>query len=251
MHNNTTRYTLLILTCALSLSCLGLPGKPTPGEQKQENLRHAQKIFLIGKELMEEGKIEEAKKRFEQAFIASEKEGYVQGQLLSLESLAFLDINSGNVEEGLKKLEKALSLIDNADNKIQIASLLNLKGTAHAGLEQYEKALATYYESLRFDVLSGNILGTAVTHNNLGKIHFKTGDMDMAMEHYVKALDVFVRLNDLNRAEVVVKNMNLVIQKRAEEAEKKKLEKKSKKSKKSKSKKSKTKKPSKKNKTKQ
>jgi tetratricopeptide (TPR) repeat protein len=240
-HYKSISFVLLPLVCMVVFSCSGLPGKPSPGEQKQENLRQAQKIFLIGKELMDEGKIEEAKKRFEQAFIASEKEGYVQGQLLSLESLAFLDINSGNVEEGLKKLIKALALIDNADNKMQIASLLNLKGTAHASLEQYDKALATYYESLRFDVLSGNIIGTAVTHNNIGKIHFKSDDMDKAMEHYVKALDVFIRLNDLNRADVVVKNMNLIIQKRAEEAEKKKLKKKSK-SKKSKSKKSKSKK---------
>ena len=236
MHKSSARYTILALICALSISCSGLPGKPTPGEQKQENLRHAQKIFLIGKELMEIGKTEEAKMRFEQAFIASEKEGYVQGQLLSLESLAFLEINSGNVKEGLKIISKAINLIDNADNKIQIASLLNLKGTAHATLEQYDKALDAYYESLRFDVLSGNILGTAVTHNNLGKIHFKSGNMDLAMEHYVKALDVFVRLNDLSRADVVVKNMSLIVQKKTEAAEQKKL-KKAKKAKKSKSKK--------------
>ena len=212
-----TRAILSIFILSFFVSCSTF--KPSEEEIKQTELNAAQKMYIIGRELLNEGKLEQAESRLEQALRVSVEQDYKQGQVLCLESLAYININQEKIEKGLDYISRAIELSKESQDNIQIASLLTLQGTAYASIDDFESALKTYKESLKFDILSGNILGTAVTQNNIGKLYYKMKRNDAALRNYMNALDIFIKLGDYERAKVVVQNMRYVIPESAIEIE--------------------------------
>lgn len=214
---STSRFFLFILVSSFMTSCATL--KPSEEEIRQTELNAAQKMYIVGRELLNEGKIEQAESRLEQALRVSIEQDYKQGQVLCLESLAYININQEKIEKSLGYISRAIELSKESQDNIQVASLLTLQGTAYANIEKYDNALASYKESLKFDILSGNILGTAVTQNNIGKLYYKMKKNDAALRNYMNALDIFIKLGDYERAKVVVQNMRFVVPESAIEIE--------------------------------
>lgn len=173
-------------------------------------LYEAQQTFETGKTFLEQGKLEEAEKYFIQTLTASEEEGFKPAIVLCLESLAFIEIKRGKLEKAIEKLDRAIVISQELENRVQTASLLNIKGKALSDRKEYTRALASYEESLEIARQTGSILGSAVTNNNIGKIYYLSGNRKKATEHYLKAMDMFLFLEDHKRAKVVLENIRLL-----------------------------------------
>lgn len=114
--------------------------------------------------------------------------------------------NLGNAYKRINILSKALNCYMEAkqifeelnDEKGRAASL-NLIGILYMDWLDYEKALSTYYESLKMEEARGNKQGMLDIHINIGTALIKLDKKQDAIVSYKTALDISYELADKNK----------------------------------------------------
>ena len=204
MKSSRAAFTVLIFSVSLFAACA------TTDEKKISGLELAKAEFNAGQELVNKGKLAEARVRLQNSLEISTRHNYHPGVALSRQWLGVIDIRTGKTDSGIEMFKKSLKITTQSGDKIQSASLHNLLGKAYTDKRDFESGIHHYRESIALADETGNNLGKAITLNNLGKLYHLSGRQDVANDFYLESLDIFLQLGETVRASVVVENMRLL-----------------------------------------
>ena len=106
---------------------------------------------------------------------------------------------------------KALEIVKQLDDKVQIAKIVNNLGLSYKNSGDVDKALEYSQQALKMytDIYGGHHDLVAKSLSNVGLVFKKKGDLDKAIEYLKKSLEVFKHLYPGNNKNVagVLRNM--------------------------------------------
>ena len=127
----------------------------------------------LGAELLEEGKIEAARERFQAAININPKDPFSQL------NIGVCDKQMGNLQSAAEHYQAALQL--SVDPNVRAAAFSNL-GSLYRRLHEYQAARGNYEAALRINPES------AMPLIGLGLVAYKTGDAASAVNYYSRGL---------------------------------------------------------------
>jgi tetratricopeptide (TPR) repeat protein len=95
------------------------------------------------------------------------------------------------------------------DEKGRLASLINL-GLVAVAERQWDEAIKCYQEAIALERKLGYRKGEAIDLNTLALLHENQGDMDSALAHYGASIEIFRKLKDVEKIELVERNIKRV-----------------------------------------
>lgn len=108
------------------------------------------------------------------------------------------------------RYEKAKNLAARSkDEKGRLASLINL-GLVSAAEKKWDEAIGHYQEAIALDQSLGYAKGEAIDLNTVGLLHESNGDLDSALTHYSASVEIFRKLKDVEKTELVENNIRRV-----------------------------------------
>jgi tetratricopeptide (TPR) repeat protein len=130
---------------------------------------------------------------------------YLQIKADILGNIGLVQNGMGNPKEAIKFFEKSLAAQRVLKNKRREVIMLNNIGDCYAFLNQNEKALLAYGESLSIGKKIGVLVET--NHRNIGMVFESMGKLDSAMNHYRIALTMGESLQEKREMSLVRKSM--------------------------------------------
>jgi tetratricopeptide (TPR) repeat protein len=113
-------------------------------------------------------------------------------------------------EKAIETLEKALSYYDIDNNVLGMASALNKLGINQRKIGNLNQALDYYMKSLEFRQQLGNLKLIAQCLNNIGIIFRLMGKFKEAIEYYLEALEIFEEISDHKSTATLIHNIALL-----------------------------------------
>jgi tetratricopeptide (TPR) repeat protein len=159
--------------------------------------RHGQAHALYGLGLgySRAGRVAEADPHLREALHLFGEVGDRLGQAVTLESLAWIAELQGRPADGLHHMERALTLVSDAE-QVHKARFLNDLGWFHGQLGQYRQALLHCEQALALSQKLDDRLGQAGTWDSLGYAHRHLSDHEQAISCYQRAVDLYRELAD-------------------------------------------------------
>ena len=111
-------------------------------------------------------------------------------------NLGMIKLLRGYATEALKFFEKSLVYSEKTEAKIGIANSLGRLGNAYSYLEQVEKAIEHYERALEISIEIGDWRGKGLHLGNLGSAYSDLGQVEKAIEYYKQALDILRKVGD-------------------------------------------------------
>jgi CHAT domain-containing protein/Flp pilus assembly protein TadD len=134
------------------------------------------------------GRVDDARRRYEEALAVARASADRRAQAVSLSNLALLDVEQGELREGIEVLLQALQKSREAgDRDTQARTLIDL-GYAYDQLAERQTALQYYLEVLGLARSSANRELEANALNNLGESYLALGDWETALKHCRQSL---------------------------------------------------------------
>jgi len=112
-------------------------------------------------------------------------------QLAALSGLADVRAHRGDFSGAWSALEEAVFLAKGTEALPAVASLYHAMGALHEAAGKDALALAAYERALAERREAGDAAGLAITLNNLGALHHRNGEIELAKRHYREALVAF------------------------------------------------------------
>lgn len=116
-----------------------------PGEERQE----VRLLNSLGMVLRETGRLQEAEAAYQEALTIARAVDFSSGTANALNNLAVLFYYQGRAEESLDCSDLALQIWRALGNGTKVAHSLQIKGSGHLLLKQWDKALRSLTEALR------------------------------------------------------------------------------------------------------
>ena len=91
--------------------------------------------------------------------------------------------------------KKALSIYSELDDKEAIIRIRQLLASAYYSIDDYENALANYYELLLFYETNNDTLKIAQTHSSIGSLYSNLHQSDLSFDHQLKVLKLSILLD--------------------------------------------------------
>ncbi len=115
-----------------------------------------------------------------------------------------------SLRKAILKLEEALQLWQQVDNKDREANTLYYIGNIYEDLEEYQKALEYYNQALPLVQAVGDREGKVAILNNLGLVYSTLGEKQKALECYKQALPLVQAVGDREKKASLLANIGLV-----------------------------------------
>jgi serine phosphatase RsbU (regulator of sigma subunit) len=114
----------------------------------------------------------------------------------TVNNLAVIIVNKGDVEKGLKFYEYALKVRLYIDDKEGAALSYNNLGYVAASYGEVKKSLNYYFESLKIREEIKDSSGLAQVYGNIAALHAKQKDYEEAYQYHKKALNIYSLIDD-------------------------------------------------------
>ncbi len=118
----------------------------------------------------------------------------------------------GKYDKALECYLKALSILEEVEDKPGIAPVLNNIGIIYNNMGDRKKALDYYNKSIKISEELDDKNGLSNSFNNAGNIYRKSGESEKALEYYHKALEIREDLNDKRGFSHTLTNIGTVYQ---------------------------------------
>lgn len=130
---------------------------------------------------------------------------------------AYLDIGREYFDTDLNMtihyMDSAIQLGEKVDYKKGLADAYNLKGRAYAQLGNFQEAILTFQEALKFYQEIGDQTGEANILSNQGSIYFRLGNSTRALELHFQSLSISEQLDNKLRIGTSLNNIGTVYSK--------------------------------------
>lgn len=102
-------------------------------------------------------------------------------------------------ENARPAFERALGIYRELNDTANIASSLFNMGRMFQGMNIYDRAFELYFQAQRLFMSAGNQAGIASVKNNIGIIHKKLGNLELAVSYYENSLAIYRAQGSANR----------------------------------------------------
>ncbi len=134
-------------------------------------LRRAKQLYHQGQLLEDQGKTEDAYKKFQASLSLARKAHYRPGIAHNLNELAIIKTSKGQYEEARRLLREALKIYKELDMKPQVSKVLNNVAITYLRQGDIKDTLLTYQKLLKWDNSIGNKMGQLVVLYNTAQIY--------------------------------------------------------------------------------
>jgi tetratricopeptide (TPR) repeat protein len=162
-------------------------------------------LGLIGYSLQEIGNYEASMKSYRKSLRIAKKIDKPILQLDALLHMGMLMAEQGKNLEAISKLDNALALsiqINDRNRKLHVA---NLMGNIYLAIDSSEKALESYSIALEASRAIKDVQAEAATLIHLGQVFMQDEIFDNANEHFEKALDL---ADDIDNPHIEIQALN-------------------------------------------
>jgi len=131
----------------------------------------------------------------------SEKNNYPTGQIFAYTMLGKLNRVVANYPKAIYYHQKAIDLADSTNNLYYKIYNLNMMGVVYRRMDAVKSALEYHNKALELAKKSGSdnkdiIHNIAISHNSIGNIYLLLERDDMALKHFLKALEIEKKYNN-------------------------------------------------------
>lgn len=143
-----------------------------------------------------------------EALTLSESNSYTEGKILALSNAGLAYQYKSAYDSSLKKLQKAIKILDLHPNKSLRARVVNNLGNLFWRLGDREQAYKYYKEALVLRTALQDSIGMAKALGNLGNAaNAVLKDLDTAALYYNQALEIFEALKDTSGLSITYTNL--------------------------------------------
>lgn len=130
-------------------------------------------------------------------------------ETIALQNIAVLDIEAGNLINGVATLERILELLPDSvlDSR---ANVLDNLGAAQRMLGDPEQALETFTTALLYQREIGDAPGVGRSLRRIGETYFTLGELELAKQYLTQALPIALETNDGRSQEAALRNLGNV-----------------------------------------
>lgn len=196
----------LIYLAALAIAASAiLAGGCVTSEGK---LRSAELLYAEGQDLMSTGKEEAAVSRFEKSLMLSREIGFSAGIAHNLNELAIYHTSHGEFQQARELLAEAIDIYKKEAMAAEVSKAMNNLAITFLKERNFSAALEQYNTLLQWDRQTNNMLGAAITMNNMGLIFERyLARPAEAGKSYQQALEIFKQLGKDEYIRAVTRNL--------------------------------------------
>jgi signal transduction histidine kinase len=103
--------------------------------------------------------------------------------------------------------ENSIDFAEKSGTMKMKGNALNIMGVANLIKSDYEAALKSHLEALKIREALNDTLGMLESNLNLGNIHYRSGELDIAADLYRKALDFALKINNVKGQGLLYNNL--------------------------------------------
>ncbi len=174
-----------------------------------DTLRYANTLGNISRVLDEMGKYSEAIKYSVKAAAIFDKLHDNDNLARRYGTIANIYLDMGNNSKGIEYLKRALVLTD--ENKIPnlYFNIVFNMATVYHDLGLYDSALQMYNRALDHYVRVNDLEGIAIAHQNIGLAFFEKGNPELAIKHLKEGYKLFSKLSTIRNVAYVLSDLGL------------------------------------------
>ncbi|MBE0648475.1 MAG: DUF2225 domain-containing protein [Bacteroidales bacterium] len=151
----------------------------------------------IGRCLLYQGKLKEAKFYFDAAMVYARSSGDSTQIMTILGYLGLYYGNKGEYEKCAEMTFEAIKIAEKRGMRRKQSILLTNLCVLHGRMKDYERALKYQRASLKIDQEINDKLGLAYGYNNMGNVYRRMGLADSAMYYYRLAMDYQMEMGNM------------------------------------------------------
>ncbi len=165
-------------------------------ENAKLHLENSNKKGLIQLKILEgtikhtQGKLEEAKRLYDAAYILTKEDKYLSELAKVINCLGNVERDLGNYSESQNLFEQALELWERTGNVHYIAGMHNNLGNIAMSLADYQKAKSHQESAFKAYQLAGNVFGSALACANLAMLDNEQGNFESGIAGATNALKI-------------------------------------------------------------
>jgi tetratricopeptide (TPR) repeat protein len=133
-----------------------------------------------------------------------------QQEIGRLVSIGNYYLAANKYRQARDRYEKAKDLAaQSGDERGKLASLINL-GLVSAAEMKWDEAITFYQQAIALDRSLGYSRGEAIDLNTLALLQENRGDLNSALTHYSASVEIFRKLKDVEKTELVERNIKRI-----------------------------------------
>lgn len=172
-------------------------------EELGDKQRIANAFGSIGNVCLRRGKWEQALQYYKESLKISEELGNEDIIIKTLNNIGIIHGYLGEWKQALEDFEKSLAISEKLGDKQTISEAFGNIGITYGNIGEWGLALEYYNRSLEISDDS-DLQGILNTHNNIGEIDLKTGNLEEAKYNLEKALKIAENLSPISKVDVLV-----------------------------------------------
>lgn len=153
-----------------------------------------------------------ALKHYQKALVLLQKAEDLKGVASMYNNLGLIYREKGNSRKALEYYEKYLKIGEDLHNNDILSAAFNNLGTLYSDQANYNKALEYYQKGLVFAEKLGDKLGIGIAYNNIGSIYYNQKIYTDALEYYHKSLGIRQEVDDQRGVGLMYNNIGLIYQ---------------------------------------
>ncbi|MDA0865122.1 MAG: tetratricopeptide repeat protein [Cyanobacteria bacterium] len=171
---------------------------------------NARQLYQQGAQLWQQGQLQAALDRFEQALSLYAAMGDAINTADTQIALAIVANGLGQYDTAATYLEPALATVRALGNRTLEAKALNVLGLVYRNRGQYDTALTYYQQALDLHRVVDGREGEAIALNNIGDLYRAQGDYPQALDYLNRALNLQRQLGDPREIATTLNNLGTV-----------------------------------------
>jgi two-component system sensor histidine kinase UhpB len=156
----------------------------------KQDTNRANTLNQLGRENYLISEFEVSRKYSREALLLSEKINYAKGKTMAYLNTGTAYYSQGDYYTAFGKLDTALSLSRNVNDKTVIGNCYNNIGMVYIRQGKFSKALTHYQTGLKNYKEAGDKKGMARAYNNIGNAYYEQGNYPVALEYYFSNLKI-------------------------------------------------------------
>lgn len=208
---------VLMVGSLLALLCLGLcPGmacseNSVSSDDPEYMVNQAREAVQRGRQLSQEGQLEQALVEYQQALSQFQTAGHSQGQADAMSDMAVVCRKLGEVERSLTLQQQAAELYQTSGDIQGQAKALRRIGVLFRHQGDFAQAIASQEASLELLTQIRDQNGIAMVLTNLGTIYGDLGRLQDARSYFEQALDIYTTLDHQQGVSYTYGNLGQVL----------------------------------------
>jgi len=140
----------------------------------------------------------------------SKKIKYEYGKVKAFYLLSFIDGTAGNFSRSIDYADSCIAVAVKNNFSLEHADIINIKGSVYSDLNQFDKAIELYNESIEISKKIDYQRGINIAESNIGVCYYLEGDYQKSLEYFLSTLKYFETTSDTSSYLICIGNISSI-----------------------------------------